>query len=136
MQRWKADGRKPQSIQVDLGGFVVGRSANKPRFEDPNWRLCTKYMYVSIVLVKNQNPQDMVDFKVELNEEFEYMGNQFSIFGLKEDVRCALKYERSHLKGLWEKDPSHGPPFDVLDEAWHKLKLYWNSPKQVAKSMV
>ncbi len=46
------------------------------------------------------------------------MGNQLSIPGLKEAMQCALKYERSHLKGLWEKDPSHGPPPDVLDEAW------------------
>jgi hypothetical protein len=93
-------------------------------------------MDVSIVLVKNQNRQDMVDLKAELNEEFEYLGNQLSILGLKEVVQCALKYERSHLKGLWEKDPSHGPPLDVSDEAWQKLKLYWNSPEQVAKSMV
>jgi hypothetical protein len=75
-------------------------------------------MDVSIVLVKNQNPQDMVDLKAKLDEEFEYLGNQLSIPRLKEVVRCALKYERSCLKGLWEKDSSHGPPPDVLDEAW------------------
>jgi hypothetical protein len=40
-------------------------------------------MDVSIVLVKNQNPQDMADLKVELDEEFEYMGNQLSIPRLK-----------------------------------------------------
>jgi hypothetical protein len=78
-------------------------------------------MDVSIVLVKNQNPQDMADLKAELNEEFEYLGNQLSIHGLKEVVRCALKYERSRLKGLWEKDPSHCPPPDVSDEAWQKF---------------
>jgi hypothetical protein len=78
----------------------------------------------------------MVDFKAGLDEEFEYLGNQLSIPGLKEVVRCALKYERSRLKGLWEKDPSHGPPLDVSDEARQKLKLYWNFPEQVAKSMV
>jgi hypothetical protein len=78
----------------------------------------------------------MVDFKAELKEEFEYMGNQLSIPGLKEVVRCVLKYERSRLKGLWEKDPFHGPPPDVLDKTWQKLKLYWNSPEQVAKSTV
>jgi hypothetical protein len=89
-------------------------------------------MDVSIVLVKNQNPQDMVDLKVELDEEFEYLGNQLSFPGLKEAMRCALKYERSHLKGLWEKDPSHGPALDVSDEAWQKLKLYWNSLEQVS----
>jgi hypothetical protein len=50
----------------------------------------------------------MADFKAKLDEEFEYLGNYLSIFGLKEDVRCALKYERSHLKGMWEKHPSHG----------------------------
>jgi hypothetical protein len=27
-------------------------------------------------------------------------------------------------------------PPDVSDEAWQKLKLYWNSLEQVAKSMV
>jgi hypothetical protein len=80
-------------------------------------------MDVSIVLVKNQNPQDMVDLKVELDEEFEYLGNQLSISRLKEVVWCALKYERSRLKGLWEKDPSHGPPPDVSYEAWQKLNL-------------
>jgi hypothetical protein len=74
-------------------------------------------MDVSIVLVKNQNPQDMANLKAEFNEKFEYLGNQLSILGLKEVVRCALKYERSRLKGLWEKDPSHGPPPDVSDEA-------------------
>jgi hypothetical protein len=136
MQRQKVDGKKPQSIQVDSGGFVTGRSANKPQFEDSIRRLCTKYMDVSIVLVKNQNPQDMADLRVELGEEFEYLGNQLSFLGLKEAVRCALKYERSCLKGLWEKDPSHGSPLDVSDEVWQKLKLYWNSPEQVAKSMV
>jgi hypothetical protein len=52
----------------------------------------------------------MADLKAKLDEEFEYLGNQLSIPGLKEVVRCALKSERSHLKGLWEKDPSHGPP--------------------------
>jgi len=60
----------------------------------------------------------MADFKAKLDEEFEYLGNYLSILGLKEDVRCALKYERSHLKGMWEKHPSHGPPLDVSDEAW------------------
>jgi hypothetical protein len=74
-------------------------------------------MDASIFLVKNQNPQDMVDIKAELDEEFEYMGNQLLIPGLKKVVQCALKYERSRLKGLREKDPSHGPPPDVLDEA-------------------
>jgi len=78
----------------------------------------------------------MADLKAKLDEEFEYLGNQLLILGLKEVVWCALKYERSHLKGLWEKDPSHGPLLDVLDEARQKLKLYWNSPEQVAKSMV
>jgi hypothetical protein len=79
----------------------------------------------------------MVDLKAELEEEFEYqLGNQLLIHGLKKVVWCALKYERSRLKGLWEKDPSHGPPPDVLDETWQKLKLYWNSPEQVAQSTV
>jgi len=63
MQCRKLDGKKPQSIQVDSGGFVTSRSTNKPRFEDSIRRLCTKYMDVSIVLVKNQNPQDVADFK-------------------------------------------------------------------------
>jgi hypothetical protein len=93
-------------------------------------------MDVSIVLVKNQNLQNMVDFKTELDEKFEYLGNQLSIPGLKKVVRYAMKYERSCLKGLWEEDPSHGPPLDVSDEAWQKFKLYWNSLKQMAKSMV
>jgi hypothetical protein len=53
MQHRKADGRKPKSIQVDLGGFVTGHSANEPRFENSIRRLCTKYMDVSIFLVKN-----------------------------------------------------------------------------------
>ncbi len=83
--------------------------------------------------MKNQNPQDMADLKAELDEKFEHLGNRLSISGLKEVMQCALKYERSHLKGLWEKDPSHGPPLDVSDEAWQKLKLYWNSLEQVAK---
>jgi hypothetical protein len=60
----------------------------------------------------------MANLKVELDEEFEYMGNQLSIPGLKDVVWCALKYERSCLKRLWEKDPSHGPPLDVSDAAW------------------
>jgi hypothetical protein len=93
MQRQKIDGKKPQSIQVDSRGFVTCRFANKPQFEDSIWRLCTKYMDVSIVLVKNQNPQDMADLKVELDEEFEYLGNQFSIPRLKQVMWCALKYE-------------------------------------------
>jgi hypothetical protein len=78
----------------------------------------------------------MANLKAKLDEEFEYLGNQLSIPGLKEVVQCALNYERSHLKGLWEKDPSHGPPPNVSYEAWQKIKLYWNSPEQVAKSMV
>ncbi len=86
--------------------------------------------------MKNQNPQDMANLKAELDEKFEYLGNHLSIPRLKKVVQCALKYERSCLKGPWEKDPSHGPPFDVSNEAWQKLKLYWNSPEQVAKSMV
>jgi len=53
MQHWKTNGRKPQSIQVDSGGFVTCHSANKPWFKDSIQRLCTKYMDVSIVLVKN-----------------------------------------------------------------------------------
>jgi hypothetical protein len=44
-------------------------------------------MDVSIVLVKNQNPQNMVDLKAELEEEFEYqLGNQLLIHGLKKVV--------------------------------------------------
>jgi hypothetical protein len=64
------------------------------------------YMYVSIVLVRDQNPQDLVDLKAYLNVEFEYVGNELSILELKEDVWCALKYERSHLKRLLEMNPS------------------------------
>jgi len=71
-------------------------------------------MYVSIVLVRYQNPQDLVDLKANLNVEFEYVGNELSILGLKEVVWCALKYERSHLKGLWEKNPSSVPSPDIL----------------------
>jgi hypothetical protein len=74
-------------------------------------------MDVSIVLVKNQNPQDLVDLKALLDEEFEYLGNQLSIPRLKKIVQCALKYERSRLKGSWEKAPSHGPPHTVSNEA-------------------
>ncbi len=88
----------------------MGQTINKPQFEDSIHRLCTKYMDVSIVLVKNQNPQDMADLKAKLDEEFEYLGNQLSFPRLKEAVQCALKYEWLCLKGLWEKDPSHGPP--------------------------
>jgi hypothetical protein len=78
----------------------------------------------------------MANLKAKLDEEFENLGNHLSIPRLKKAVRCALKYERSRLKGLWEKDPSHRPPPAVSDEAWQKLKLYWNSQEQVAKSMV
>jgi hypothetical protein len=79
----------------------------------------------------------MANFKAKLDKKFEYLGNQLSIVGLKDAMRCALKYERSRLRGLWEKDPSHGPPPNVSNEAWLKLKLYWISQlKQVAKSMV
>jgi hypothetical protein len=39
MQRRKVDGKKPQSIQVDLGGFVTGYSTNKPQFENSMQRL-------------------------------------------------------------------------------------------------
>jgi hypothetical protein len=43
-------------------------------------------MDVSIVLVKNWNSQDMANLKAEIDEEFEYLGNQLSILGLKEVV--------------------------------------------------
>jgi hypothetical protein len=64
------------------------------------------YMYVSIVLVRDQNPKNLADFKAYLNVEFEYVGNELSILELKEDVWCALKYERSRLKRLLENNPS------------------------------
>jgi hypothetical protein len=73
-------------------------------------------MYVSIVLVRDQNPQDLANLKANLNVEFECVGNELSILGLKEVVWCALKYERSCLKGLWEKNPSSIPPLDILDK--------------------
>jgi hypothetical protein len=44
------------------------------------------YMDVSIVLVKDQNPQDLVDLKADLDGEFEYVGNELSIPELKEVV--------------------------------------------------
>jgi hypothetical protein len=43
-------------------------------------------MDVSIVLVKNQNPHDMAYFKAELDEEFEYLGNQLSIPRLRKTM--------------------------------------------------
>jgi hypothetical protein len=49
------------------------------------------------------------------------MGNELSIFRLKKAMHVALKYERSCLKGLWEKDPSHGLPLGVSSEAWQNL---------------
>jgi hypothetical protein len=49
---------------------------------------------------------------------------------------CALKYERSCLKGLGEKNPSSDPPADILNKEWQKLIMYWNSLKQMAKSLV
>jgi hypothetical protein len=52
-------------------------------------------MDVSIVLVRDQNPQDLVDLKANLDVEFEYVGNELTIFELKEIVCCALKCERS-----------------------------------------
>jgi hypothetical protein len=60
----------------------------------------------------------MVDLNAELDEKFKYLGNQLSIPRLKEVMWCALKYERSRLKGLWEKDPFHSPPLNVSDETW------------------
>jgi hypothetical protein len=66
MQCQKVDGKKPQSIQVDSRGFVTSRSTNKTSFEDSIWRLCAKYMDVSIVLVKNQKLQDMANLKAKL----------------------------------------------------------------------
>jgi hypothetical protein len=47
-------------------------------------------MDVSIVLVKDQNPQDLANLKVDLDVEFEYVGNELSIPKLKEVVWCAL----------------------------------------------
>jgi hypothetical protein len=41
--------------------------------------------------MRDQNLQDLVDLKVDL-AEFEYMGNELSIFEFKKVVRCALKY--------------------------------------------
>jgi hypothetical protein len=81
-------------------------------------------MDVSIVLVKNQNPQDLADFKVDLDVEFKYVGNELLIPKLKEVVRCALKYERLHLKGLWEENPSSGPPPNISNEEWQKFIMY------------
>ncbi len=52
-------------------------------------------MDVSIVLVRDQNPQDLADLKANLDVEFEYVGNELTIFELKEVVWCALKCERS-----------------------------------------
>ncbi len=48
-------------------------------------------MDVSIVLMRDQNLQDLVDLKVDLNVEYKYMGNEI-VFELKKVVRCALKY--------------------------------------------
>ncbi len=81
-------------------------------------------MDVSIVLIRNQNPQNLADLKLDLDVEFEYVGNELSIPGLKEAMWVAFKYKRSHLIGLWKKDPSHGPPLTVSNEAWHNLIMY------------
>jgi hypothetical protein len=56
-------------------------SINKPQFKYSIWRLCAKYMGVSIILVKNQNSQDMVDPKAKLDEEFEYLGINCQFMG-------------------------------------------------------
>jgi hypothetical protein len=45
-------------------------------------------MDVFIVLLKNQNPQDMVDLNKELDEEFKYLGNQLSIPRLRSCAVC------------------------------------------------
>jgi hypothetical protein len=66
----------------------------------------------------------LVNLKVDLDVEFKYVGNELSILKLKKVVKCALKYERLCLKGLWEKNPSSGPPPDILDEEWKKFIVY------------
>jgi hypothetical protein len=47
---------------------------------------CGQYLDVSILLVENQNPKDLVDVKAFLNVEFEYKGGELSIVRLKEVV--------------------------------------------------
>jgi hypothetical protein len=124
MQQRRSDGKKPQFVEVNPNGFVTGGCKNKTRFEYSIRRLCAKYMDVSIVLIRNQNPQNLADLKLDLDVEFEYVGNELSIPGLKEAMWVAFKYKRSHLIGLWKKDPSHGPPLTVSNEAWHNLIMY------------
>lgn len=90
IQCQKANGKKPHSIEVVARGFVTCCAKNKAQFEDLIQRLCARYMDVYIVLVKDQNPQDLANLKVDLDVEFEYVGNEFSIPKLKEVGRCAL----------------------------------------------
>jgi hypothetical protein len=71
MQQRRSDGKKPQFVEVNPNGFVTGGCKNKTRFEYSIQRLCAKYMDVSIVLIKNQNPQNLADLKLDLDVEFE-----------------------------------------------------------------
>ena len=116
-------------IECNSEGEPIETGGTGSKFIDILRTLCTLFLDVLIVKVRDQNAEAYASLREEMDSEFEYTGHPISDVGFKKAVSMCMKRERHRLHKLYVSRPNRECPLKEQANVWERLKSYWNSPE-------
>ena len=124
-----ARGQKPFLVECNSEGQPIETGGAGSKFVEVFRALCSVFLDVSIIKVRDQNAEAYARLREAIDSEFEYVGHPISDVGFKEAVSRCMKGERSRLHKLYTSRPDRDCPPKEQADVWERLKSYWKSPE-------
>ena len=124
-----ARGHKPFTIECNSEGQPIETGGAGSKFTKILRTLCTVFLDVLIIKVRDQNAEAYASLREAMDSEFEFVGHPISDVGFKKVVSKCMKAERSRLHRLYTSRPDRECPPKERVDVWERLKSYWNSPE-------
>ncbi len=94
----KVAGKKPSQIKMKVGGEIDGDCDGKNQWDDRVYTLVPWMLDVNIIHYDEHDPNKLVELRLALDNEYEYLENELFDKGFKNEKKRFLKGERNKLK--------------------------------------
>ena len=128
-------GKKPHTLRVKQGGGIDGGCEGKNAFDEALRSLVPRFLDVSCLRWKSQQPSSVEKLRSAIDVQFEYLDHNLSDLGFKNAVKRQMKTERSKMKGWYLSGKKECPVFIEPDQ-WARLCEYWSKPETEQKAQL
>ena len=117
------------------GGGIDGGCEGKNAFDEALRSLVPRFLDVSCLRWKSQQPSSVEKLRSAIDVQFEYLDHNLSDLGFKNAVKRQMKTERSKMKGWYLSGKKECPVFIEPDQ-WARLCEYWSKPETEQKAQL